>query len=155
MTQAACFPEKLVIVSHVVHYKHAGRFYAYAPYAREIEIWADMFEDVLIAAPCREQEPPGDCALLDRGNLSIAPQREFGGETLAAKAKLLFALPLLSWELARAVRSRSPVLKASRSQVCRAVECKSRRARELPIATRRFAIALVGQPRHGVWALAR
>jgi glycosyltransferase involved in cell wall biosynthesis len=96
--------EKLVIVSTVVHYKLDGKLYAYAPYAREIEIWADLFDEVLIAAPCREQTPPGDCALLDRLNLGIAPQRELGGETLLTKAKLLFTVPLLSYELAAAIR---------------------------------------------------
>jgi glycosyltransferase involved in cell wall biosynthesis len=104
MTGSACFPKKLVIVSHVVHYKSSGHLYAYAPYAREIQIWADMFDEVLIAAPCREQEPPGDCALLDRNNFSIAPQRELGGEALADKVKLLFSLPAVSWELARSIR---------------------------------------------------
>jgi hypothetical protein len=104
MSGPACFREKLVIVSHVVHYKSAGSFYAYAPYAREINIWADMFEEILIAAPCREQEPPGDCALLEGKNFSIAPQRELGGETLSAKAKLLFSVPIVCWELARAMR---------------------------------------------------
>jgi glycosyltransferase involved in cell wall biosynthesis len=104
INQSACFHEKLVIVTHVVHYRSAGRLYAYAPYAREIEIWADMFDEILIAAPCHEQEPPGDCALLNRNNLSIAPQRESGGETLAAKAKLAFTLPLLCWDLSRAMR---------------------------------------------------
>ena len=104
MSASACFHEKLVVVSHVVHYKFAGRLYAYAPYAREIEIWADMFDEVLIAAPCHEEEPPGDCALLNRDNFSIAPQREFGGETLAAKAKLLLGVPLMSWDLMRAMR---------------------------------------------------
>ena len=104
MNGSGRFPGTIVIVSHVVHYKSADRLFAYAPYAREIEIWADMFDKVLIAAPCREQEPPGDCALIDRNNFSIAPQRELGGETLAAKAKLLFLLPALSWDLARAIR---------------------------------------------------
>jgi glycosyltransferase involved in cell wall biosynthesis len=104
MKQHSRIREKLVIVSHVVHYKFGGRLYAYAPYAREIEIWGDMFDHVLLAVPCREQEPPGDCALLDRANFSVAPQRELGGETLAAKLKLLFMLPRLAGELAAAIR---------------------------------------------------
>jgi glycosyltransferase involved in cell wall biosynthesis len=109
MKQHARIHEKLVIVSHVVHYKFGGRLYAYAPYAREIEIWADMFDHVLLAAPCREQEPPGDCAPLDRANFSMAPQRELGGETLAAKLKLLFMLPRLAGELAAAIRQGAAV----------------------------------------------
>lgn len=97
------FREKLVIVSHVIHYRCAGRLYAYAPYAREIEIWAGMFDEILLAAPCREQEPPGDCAPFSCENLRVVPQRELGGETWSAKAKLVFALPMLTWDLCRAM----------------------------------------------------
>ncbi|HVB59172.1 MAG TPA: glycosyltransferase [Candidatus Acidoferrales bacterium] len=104
MMETSRIREKLVIVSHVVHYRSAGQIHAYAPYVREIEIWADLFEQVLIAAPCREQEPPGDCARLDRHNLRIAPQREAGGETLTAKIKLLASLPGMTWDLCRALR---------------------------------------------------
>src|ERR1700736_3083594 len=73
---------RLAIVSHVVHYRWGGELFAYAPYAREIEIWADLFEDLLIAAPCRKTVPAGDCALLGRRNISIDPQPEVGGEGL-------------------------------------------------------------------------
>ena len=97
------FAETLVIVSHVLHYRWRSRLYAYAPYAREILIWAEMFEQVLIAAPCAEQEPPGDSALLDCGNLQIVPQRELGGESWAAKLKLICSLPVMTWELCRAM----------------------------------------------------
>jgi glycosyltransferase involved in cell wall biosynthesis len=98
------FQEKLAIVSHVVHYQWNGRTYAYAPYVREIEIWARMFDQLLIAAPCREQEPPGDCAAFESQNLRIAPQREAGGETIAAKLKLAFETPLMAWDLCKAMR---------------------------------------------------
>ena len=98
------FPEKLVVVSHVVHYRSNGNLYAYAPYAREIEIWADMFDELLIAAPCREELPPGDCAPFQVRNLRVIPQRELGGETLASKIKLICALPLMIWDLCAAMR---------------------------------------------------
>ncbi|MGA3294927.1 MAG: glycosyltransferase [Candidatus Acidiferrales bacterium] len=104
MTAAAPFPEKLLIVSHVVHYKFAGGLYAYAPYAREIELWAQMFRDVLIAAPCREEQPPADCARFEAHNLRVIAQREVGGETLGAKIKLACALPGLTWDLCAAMR---------------------------------------------------
>ena len=103
-TEHSRFHQKLVIVSHVTHYRAAGRLYAYAPYAREIEIWADLFDEIVIAAPSREQEPPGDCAPISRANVRIAPQRELGGETLGAKIKLALATPLMAWELCMAMR---------------------------------------------------
>ena len=103
------FHEKLAVVSHVVHYKFGGNLYAYAPYTREIEIWARMFDQVLLAAPCREQEPPGDCAAFESRNLRVIPQREAGGEGLADKFKLACQLPLLTWDLCTAMRQADAV----------------------------------------------
>jgi glycosyltransferase involved in cell wall biosynthesis len=97
-------PRTLLIVSHVRHYKHAGGIDAYVPYAREIDMWADLFPRVIIAAPCCEQEPPDDTAPFTRKNISIIPQRETGGHSLSAKIYQLLILPSLVWNLGRAMR---------------------------------------------------
>ncbi len=96
-------PETMLVVSHVVHYRHHGRLAAYGPYAREIDIWADLFPRVIIAAPCRDAAPPRDCLPFSRPNISIDPQVEAGGDTVAAKIKLLACLPKLVVGLSRAM----------------------------------------------------
>lgn len=96
--------EKLCIVSHVVHYEHDGGIYAYAPYAREIELWADLFPQILLAAPLKRETPPPDTARIARANLRIIPQLETGGDTLSSKALQLALLPVLVWQLCRAMR---------------------------------------------------
>jgi glycosyltransferase involved in cell wall biosynthesis len=93
----------LVIVSHVTHYQFENRLYAYGPYSQEIDLWADLFGKITIAAPCRQEVPPGDCLPFARTNISIAPQIEAGGETLASKIKLAAMTPLLIAGLARAM----------------------------------------------------
>ena len=95
---------RLLIVSHVIHYRHGGRLYAYGPYAREIDIWAELFPEVVIAAPCRNETAPPDCLRLERENILIDPQVEAGGEGLAAKVALLASVPAMAWGLARAMR---------------------------------------------------
>ena len=92
---------KLLIVSHVVHYKSSDGYYAYSPYAKEIELWADLFADVTIAAPCRLGEPPADTCRIARRNVRVSPQREVGGESLAAKAGIAMALPRMTFDLIR------------------------------------------------------
>lgn len=94
----------LLIISSAVHYRHEGRLYAYGPYAREIDIWSDLFENVSIAAPCRQEQPPADCLPFTRGNIHVIAQRETGGETLAAKLKQIAMLPALVWDLCRGMR---------------------------------------------------
>jgi glycosyltransferase involved in cell wall biosynthesis len=95
---------RLLITSHVIHYSYGGRLYAYGPYAREIDLWADLFHEVRIASPCRCAPPPGDCLPFERHNISILPQKEAGGETLAAKLGLIASVPAMAWGLVRAMR---------------------------------------------------
>jgi glycosyltransferase involved in cell wall biosynthesis len=97
-------PRRLLVVSHVVHYRHHGRLSAYAPYVREMDVWCDLFPEILIASPCRDEPPPDDCAAFERTNITVLPQREAGGETLRAKIALLFALPQMLWGMCRAMR---------------------------------------------------
>jgi glycosyltransferase involved in cell wall biosynthesis len=85
----------------VVHYRHSGRLAAYGPYAREIDIWADLFPRVTIAAPLRIAEPPADCIPFTRTNITIEPQTEAGGDTWHAKVGLAAALPSLIVGLSR------------------------------------------------------
>lgn len=95
---------RLCIVSHVVHYRHGGAIHAYAPYAREIEIWADLFPEVAIAAPCVDGPPPADAAAIDRPNVRMAPQPRAGGDTLGAKLRQTLMLPVLVVSLIGALR---------------------------------------------------
>lgn len=87
-----------------MHYAHGGKLFSYAPYAREIDLWADLFPELIIAAPCRETTPPPDCAPFSRSNISICPQRETGGDTLGAKLKQMIRLPAVIFDLCRAMR---------------------------------------------------
>ena len=95
---------KLLIVSHVTHFVWEGGVYAYGPYAREIDIWAELFEEIVIAAPCRSQAPPSDSCRIERGRVRVAPQRELGGESLKEKLALYLATPAICLDLANEMR---------------------------------------------------
>jgi glycosyltransferase involved in cell wall biosynthesis len=84
---------RLGVVTAVVHYATGDGLYAYGPYARELDIWADLFEEVTILAPCRRTRPPGDSVPFTRPNITILPLKERGGEGLSAKLSLLFSVP--------------------------------------------------------------
>jgi glycosyltransferase involved in cell wall biosynthesis len=95
----------VLVVSHVRHYMYEKKLYAYGPYAREIDIWADIFEDVLIAAPCRADRPDSDAIAFGRSNIKIIPQPETGGLTLLAKLRQMLMVPCMALSLARAMRN--------------------------------------------------
>lgn len=95
---------RLLVISSVIHYRQCGIVYAYAPFAREMSLWSSLFDQVTIAAPCRDTAPPGDCVPLPK-LVTLSQQREVGGNTLQAKLKATwFAFPILL-ALARAILS--------------------------------------------------
>lgn len=94
---------RLLVVSHVVHYQYGKALHAYGPYTREIDIWADLFPEVVVAAPCRNEKPPGDCLPFVRANISIRPQPETGGSSVGAKIYQLLMLPYLIGGLSAAM----------------------------------------------------
>lgn len=90
---------RLAVVSHVVHYRHADQWFAYGPYVREIDIWADLFSRVVIASPLRHERPPDDAVAFSRPNIEVVGQRETGGDSWTAKALQAASLPLLVADL--------------------------------------------------------
>jgi glycosyltransferase involved in cell wall biosynthesis len=92
-----------------VHYRHAGQLHAYAPYARELEVWADLFGTLTIAAPCRRAPPPADCLPFTRPNVRIHRVVETGGESWTRKTLQVLALPILTGQLLHAMRDADAV----------------------------------------------
>lgn len=93
----------LLIISHVLHYQYQGKLYAYGPYAREIELWADLFSEVVIASPLHKEAPPGDCVPFNNKNISIIPQPERGGDGLRDKIWQIISLPYMVFSLCKAM----------------------------------------------------
>ncbi|MGP0591602.1 glycosyltransferase family 4 protein [Nitrospira sp. T9] len=93
----------LLIVTNTIHYRMEKTLYGYGPYTREIDIWADLFNKVVIAAPLRNQAPPADCIPFTRHNISLVPQMETGGLRYRDKLLQILALPRLLWNLSWAM----------------------------------------------------
>jgi glycosyltransferase involved in cell wall biosynthesis len=54
---------KFVIITHVPHIKEENKYYAYAPYVREMNVWGNYVEDILIVAPIASTDKTAiDCA---------------------------------------------------------------------------------------------
>jgi len=92
---------RLGVVSNVVHYVTSEGLHAYGPYARELDIWADLFDEVVILGPCRNTRPPGDAVPFTRTNIAIVPQKERGGDSLGSKLSLLLSVPAMMRDLLR------------------------------------------------------
>jgi glycosyltransferase involved in cell wall biosynthesis len=96
--------KKLLVVARVNHYRHQGKLYAYGPYARELEIWAEIFSEVTIAGSLLDRPPEGDCIPFQRGNIRVVPVSETRAAGVGAKWKAVCQLPLVMWQLAGYMR---------------------------------------------------
>lgn len=95
---------RLLIISHVIHYEKNGHFYAYTPYQKEIDIWAEIFSEILIASPLKMAEPPSDCDYFRRKNIRILPILERGGQSIFDKFRLVLSIPKISLQLIQCIR---------------------------------------------------
>ena len=97
---SSSFPKRLLIVGRVTHYEYCGQLYAYTPYVREIDIWADLFEQINIAGTLIDAAPTSDCSPFTRRNIRVLGVPAAGGSGFKAKLLQAFALPKTVWRLA-------------------------------------------------------
>ena len=97
--------KRLLVVSHVAHVRDQGKLYAYGPYVRELDVWCDLFPEVVIAAPCEDGAAEGDRIAFSRSNLKITPIPASGGHTWGAKLKQFILLPWIVAKLCIAMAS--------------------------------------------------
>ncbi len=95
--------KRLLIVTHVTNHRHGGTVQAYGPYVREVDIWCDLFPEVVIAAPVDDSPPDGDALPFSRPNLSLYAIPDSGGNTLASKLWQLCRLPWIVLRLSAAM----------------------------------------------------
>lgn len=96
-------PRSVLVITHVQHHRRDGAIWAHGPYASEIELWAGMVPRLIIAAPCRDSAPTGDCRPLRATNIEMRPIPATGGSSVGAKLAQLWALPRITWRLASAI----------------------------------------------------
>jgi len=88
-----------LVVARMKHYRHDGKLYAYAPYAREIDIWAELFPAITIAGNVHDEPPPGDCAAFAHANITVLDIAD-----AASRGAQLRRLPRMLWQLVGAMR---------------------------------------------------
>ena len=93
----------LLIVSHSAVYEQGGRLFAYGPYVKELNLWAELFPAVILASPKGEGAPPRDSLPIEGSNVSLAAQPSFGGKSWRAKLGLLIGAPRMVFALVPAL----------------------------------------------------
>lgn len=98
-------PRTLTIVTAAPHFEWQGRLWSHAPYVREIDLWAHLFDHVRIVGPTEPGPPTGDCIPFESPGLELTGVPPTGGDELVDKVRQVLLLPLLIWRVVRAVRA--------------------------------------------------
>ncbi len=102
-------PRTLVVISAPRHYLWQSKLWSYGPYAKEIDLWAGLFEEVRIAGPWRREQPPADAVPFTAANVVPASVLETGSDRVFGKLWQILVLPVLALQIALHIRSADAV----------------------------------------------
>lgn len=85
---------KFAIITHVPHIKEKDKLYAYAPYVREMNLWIENVDEVLLVAPTTELQPNAIHLSYER-EVRLMEIPGFNAIGLKAKLSALLKMPKL------------------------------------------------------------
>ncbi|HWS60595.1 MAG TPA: glycosyltransferase [Flavobacterium sp.] len=87
------------IITHVSHVTEQNRYFAYAPYVREMNVWAKHVDKLLIVAPKSETiKTPIDISY-DHNNIDFIEIHKFDVLSIRGIFKAIFRIPKISWQI--------------------------------------------------------
>ncbi len=95
---------RVAVVTSVPHVEHAGRLYAYTPYARELGVWAGLFDEIVVVAPRRSGPPTPDQMAVDATNVRLDALPDPAVHPRGVRVGQLVALPTVKLRLLRVAR---------------------------------------------------
>lgn len=96
---------KLAIFTLVEHIENDGKYYGYAPYVREMDLWNAHFNEVLVVAPVSKKNKIDALTIpYQHSNLDVIDVPVFNIKSIGSIFKLLFLLPNITFKMARAMR---------------------------------------------------
>jgi len=96
---------KFVIITHVPHIKEEKKYYAYAPYVREMNIWGKHVDELLIVAPFFSGKAGIIDSYYEHKKIQFIPVPSFDLLSLKAVLLTLFKLPDLLWIIFKAMKN--------------------------------------------------
>lgn len=108
---AARFDLRLGVVSDVEHWARPdGTIWAYEPYVREMNLWGELFREVVVCAPRGEGAPSGNLAPYTPASVRWRPVRYSSRNGAGGRLRRVTQLPGLTAALDRLVRTSDLVL---------------------------------------------
>ena len=92
------------IITHVPHILEQNLYFAYAPYVREMNIWAKYANKLLIVAP-KSNSPKNPIDICyEHGNVDFVAIQSFDVLSVKAIVKAILRIPKISWQIYSAMR---------------------------------------------------
>jgi glycosyltransferase involved in cell wall biosynthesis len=94
---------KFAIITHVIHKQQGNRYFAYAPYVKEMNVWAKFVEQLVIVGALEEQEPTAiDCAYHHK-EIVFIPIEAIDVLSWKSRINTFFKLPRIVWQIFKAM----------------------------------------------------
>lgn len=91
------------IITHVDHSIKNEKFYSYAPYVREMDIWGKYVDRIELVAPISKKEISTIYLAYSHSNITISTIPSISLTSFLNGIKAIFALPLIIFKIARAM----------------------------------------------------
>lgn len=91
---------KFCIVTHVSHTYHNGKYYAYGPYVREMNIWIKLGLKLIIVAPMDNKQMPDTIDIAyNADDVHFIKVPQFNLTSFGEVLKSIFKIPLISFKI--------------------------------------------------------
>lgn len=95
---------KFCIITHVVHKKYDHRYYGYGPYVREMNIWLQYVDEVVLVAPLIQKDRTAIDLAYNSDKIILKRVPDFNITGMLPLLKTLFSLPLLFYVVFKAMK---------------------------------------------------
>lgn len=95
---------KFAIITHVPHLVEQNQYFAYAPYVREMNIWAGYVEEFIIVAPILDGEKTAILGQYQHNSIRFQSIESIDILTLKGIVKAVFGIPKISWSIFTAMK---------------------------------------------------
>ncbi|WP_281228117.1 glycosyltransferase [Flavobacterium aquiphilum] len=95
---------KFAIVTHVNHIKKENKYFAYAPYVREMNIWAKYVDEVIIVAPIIQTPCSAIDSSYNQENIKFFKIENINLLGFKSICNAIFKIPKISWQIFKAMR---------------------------------------------------
>jgi glycosyltransferase involved in cell wall biosynthesis len=93
-----------VIITHVQHIKENSKYYGYAPYVREMNIWLKYVNEVTVVAPIEKSKLDNIHLDYHHKNIKFKEVPNFNTTSFLNLLRTLFKLPFIVWTIFLAMK---------------------------------------------------